>query len=260
MSEDEPLQTGPCPSEQQSQSSLNDTSEPSQQSQVREEVHYTESSFVTSKTHDPPNKSENEVTDKPRAKVGELPLEWTKMGTAKGTTQHIYYPSDVQDYIPEDTSQSLYIVGTHGRKITHMGKDLWKTCAYKTMDTLVLRSHLISVMEGLDGFQSLKTLELYDNQISILENLNNTQQEQSLEESSDTTSGLTGRTLNVLDMSFNVIRDMAPVQFCPNLVELCKSCRFFTDNKQFLISSQHFLCKNQTWQTTRSKKSRVFNH
>jgi len=75
-------------------------------------------------------------------------------------------------------------------------------------------------MEGLDGFQSLKTLELYDNQISILENLNNTQQEQSLEESSDTTSGLTGRTLNVLDMSFNVIRDMAPVQFCPNLVEL----------------------------------------
>ena len=35
-------------------------------------------------------------------------------------------------------------------------------------------------------------------------------------------SGLPGTNLRVLDISYNVIRDMGPVSLCPNLQELCE--------------------------------------
>ena len=65
-------------------------------------------------------------------------------------------------------------------------------------------------MEGLEGMKHLELLELYDNMVDELRNLN------------DGENGAPGRTLTVLDMSYNVIRDMKPVEFCPNLTELCK--------------------------------------
>ena len=34
--------------------------------------------------------------------------------------------------------------------------------------------------------------------------------------------GLPGRSLKVFDISYNSIRDMEPVCFCPNLQELCE--------------------------------------
>jgi Leucine-rich repeat (LRR) protein len=198
------------------------------------------------------------VTHVARVDESTIPLEWTKMGKPTGADAppiHLYYPSDVQEYLPEDTEESLYLVGTHGHKVTHMGKDLWKSCAFDKTETLVLRSHIIAKMEGLEGFTNLQTLELYDNQISALECLNNHSTshsrshttsasddkdgkgdddtpitgdvngaaDQNDDKDEENGGGLPGQTLRVLDMSFNVIRDMQPVQFCPNLVELCKS-------------------------------------
>jgi Leucine-rich repeat (LRR) protein len=69
-------------------------------------------------------------------------------------------------------------------------------------------------MDGLAKFTKLEVLELYDNMIDELRDLNN--------ESGDGTDGVPGRLLRVLDMSYNVVRDMGPVEFCPNLQELCK--------------------------------------
>ncbi|EEC46179.1 predicted protein, partial [Phaeodactylum tricornutum CCAP 1055/1] len=76
------------------------------------------------------------------------------------------------------------------------------------LSQLVLRSQLIRVMEGLEHFVQLDLLELYDNQVEELACLG------------DGEDGAPGKTLRVLDMSYNVIRDMQPVMFCPNLQEL----------------------------------------
>lgn len=137
-----------------------------------------------------------------------LPLDWTKLGAPEEKQQRpVSTPWDVLEYelTPDDTD--LTIVGTAGQKITHMGSDLASKCP-PNLTSLVLRSHLITKMEGLSGFDSLDLLELYDNQIDALEELN---------------TGVEGRpgiTLRVLDMSYNVIRDMIPVSFCPNLQEI----------------------------------------
>jgi len=202
-----------------------------------------------------PQEGEKEEGLAPKAKatVECLPLDWTQMGpptTAVPPAERILYPSDVLDYTPETTAEELIIIGTHGFKITHMGKDLYKTCGYTTMKTLILRSHLIRKMEGLGGFEQLETLELYDNQIPKIENLTNLieddekthgqgdeKEEHGDDEkptSSDATTspnkvaasitpaGIPGNTIRILDLSYNVIRDMEPVMYCPNLVELCK--------------------------------------
>jgi Leucine-rich repeat (LRR) protein len=68
-------------------------------------------------------------------------------------------------------------------------------------------------MEGIREFQKLQVLELYDNQV---EDLNELGDDESEEQNP-------GKTIKTLDMSYNVIRDMDPVRFCPNLVDLCKS-------------------------------------
>jgi hypothetical protein len=197
----------------------------------------------------------NELSDKTSKVTAEsstslLPLDWVNLGSELGKRsseqqERIHFPSDVHEYSVETTTEELVIIGTHGLKITHMGKDLHQTCSSKTMKTLVLRSHLIRVMEGLEGFQQLTTLELYDNQIGKIQNLNNMHHDDDAYGPLTTPSplssassgspqpictspgslssyGLPGRTLQILDLSYNVIRDMEPVKYCPNLVELCK--------------------------------------
>jgi len=102
----------------------------------------------------------------------------------------------------------IMIVGTAGKKITRIGPTFYQE-ASPQLKKLIFRSHLIKVMEGLDGFTQLELLELYDNMVDELKNLNDGEQ------------GAPGRTLLNLDMSYNVIRDMKPVECCPNLQELC---------------------------------------
>ena len=171
------------------------------------------------------------TTTNKTAVISSLPLEWTKLGTSSAeaakAVERIHFPLDVYDYSVETTAEELIIVGTHGLKITHIGKDFYKTCASDTMKTLILRSHLITKMEGLDGFQQLTTLELYDNQISVLENLNNdvmnddeeldikncTRIPPNIISNTDFSFGVPGRTIQILDLSYNVIRDMEPVRF-----------------------------------------------
>ena len=131
----------------------------------------------------------------------DLPLNWTQLGkTEEHRELPIRYPVDVAD-IPGDETE-ICIVGTAGQKITVIGADFWKSLNPK-ISTLILRSHLIRKMNGLEGLEHLELLELYDNQVDEL----------LLSESF--------ATLRTLDMSYNVIRDMDPVHFCTNLQELC---------------------------------------
>jgi protein phosphatase 1 regulatory subunit 7 len=136
----------------------------------------------------------------------------------------------------------LVIVGTAGQKITRIGADLPKRC-HPHLKSLVLRSHLIQTMDPcLQQFRELETLELYDNMIEDLQYLgptnhsslaaienNDTSANEEVAASSATatsptdqviTLGPPGNTLKILDMSYNAIRDMAPVAYCPHLVEL----------------------------------------
>lgn len=140
-----------------------------------------------------------------------LPLDWTRMGGGGANESHpapaVRFPGDVAELCPDQTE--ICIVGTAGQKITHMGTDFSRTVAPQ-LKQLILRSHIIRNMEGLDHFTALELLELYDNQVEALEGLDSGK------------NGLPGITLQILDMSYNVIRDMQPVALCPNLVELCK--------------------------------------
>ena len=143
-----------------------------------------------------------------------MPLDWTRVDAAPAPNHEmpIRYPWDVVDINKEDTD--LVIVGTAGQKITNMGTNLGTFCS-PTLQELILRSHLISKMEGLSTFTSLELLELYDNAIEELQCLN------------EGKGGAPGASLKILDMSYNVIRSMEPVQFCPHLTELCTSTQVF---------------------------------
>jgi hypothetical protein len=131
-----------------------------------------------------------------------LPLDWTKLGhPAEDPPPPKRYPHDVMDLFPED--EEIVIVGTAGQKITDIGEDFsekWNP----ELSQLVLRSHLIKKMQGLENFKKLDLLELYDNMVDALDCLEGP-----------------GPSLHTLDMSYNVIRDMAPVALCLNLKELC---------------------------------------
>lgn len=145
---------------------------------------------------------------------GAMPLDWTRVDAPATSSQEghgenempVRYPWDVVDIDKNDTE--LVVVGTAGQKITKMGTNLGEHCN-PALVQLILRSHLIRKMEGLSDFTQLELLELYDNMIQELQCLN------------EGAGGAPGATLTVLDMSYNVIRHMEPVQFCPNLVELC---------------------------------------
>ena len=94
-----------------------------------------------------------------------LPLDWTKLGEP---SRPVRFPCDVVEYQKDDVE--LFVVGTAGKKITYMGKDLLRTCP--NVKSLVLRSHLIIDIEGLDLEENqLELLELYDNQVQALNNL-----------------------------------------------------------------------------------------
>ena len=164
-----------------------------------------------------------------RAQLADLPLEWTQVGqcdAANAPVVKIRFPSDVSDFTKEDTE--IMVVGTAGQKINKIGDKFYEE-ASPNLKKLILRSHLIRTMEGLDGFQHLELLELYDNMVDGLENL------------ADGEDGAPGKTLKILDMSYNVIRDMTPVSLCPNLLELCK----FSNVILFLAHSQGFECRRR---------------
>lgn len=133
-----------------------------------------------------------------------LSLDWTQLPSS---APPVRYPMDVADIDVDETE--LLIVGTAGQKITHMGQDLYKYLS-SNLTSLVLRSHMIKQMEGLEGLAHLDVLELYDNQVQALECLG------------DGPDGAPGRNLRVLYISYNAIRDLQPVELCPNLQELCE--------------------------------------
>jgi len=141
---------------------------------------------------------------------GAMPLDWTRVDRSDGKDEDhevpVRYPWDVTDIDKQDTE--LVIVGTAGMKVNRMGTNLGEYCNPNLLQ-LILRSNLIQKMEGLSDFTQLELLELYDNMIEELQCLN------------EGKGGAPGSTLRVLDMSYNVIRDMSPVQVCPNLTELC---------------------------------------
>lgn len=134
--------------------------------------------------------------------TAEFPLEWTQLGVKADDAMPLRYPHDVAELLPTDLD--ICVVGTAGQKITQIPPDFWKLCN-PNLETLVLRSHLISKMQGIEGFTKLELLELYDNQVQALECLE-----------------VPGPKLRILDMSYNSIRDMSPVGLCGNLQELCK--------------------------------------
>ena len=133
-----------------------------------------------------------------------LPLDWTKLGGGNHDDDHdempVRFPHEVADWAPEDTE--VCIVGTAGQKITVLGDDFANPERTNLLEltSLILRSHLIKEMPGLDSLEKLETLELYDNMV------------QSLDEESLKGCGRT--TLRILDMSYNAIRNMSPVQYC----------------------------------------------
>jgi len=179
-----------------------------------------------------------------------LPLDWTQMGgnTAEGAQEDppIRYPLDVAavaltsdsdddklENILDVRDGELVLVGTHGQKITHMGPD-FATILRRSlqhyypnnnnddeeskikMKKIILRSHVIHTMQGLEDLPggSLELLELYDNQVQALVLTPNF-----------------APSLQVLDMSYNSIREMDPVATCPNLREL-----YLANNKIKVIS------------------------
>jgi len=172
----------------------------------------------------------------------ELPLGWTQMGpeaVEPSPADRVRYPWDVVENagghggggegnnahlaFPPPGGE-LVVVGTAGQKITRMGgRELVARCG-AGLTRLVLRSHLLRRMDGgMGGFEKLELLELYDNQIEALEGLD--------DGDGDGGGGKPGTTLRVLDMSYNVIRDMGPVRLCPNLEEL-----YLANNKLKVIA------------------------
>jgi len=129
-----------------------------------------------------------------------LPLDWTKMGVGNHDEITPRAPHEVAEWSSEDTE--VCIVGTSGQKITDLGDDFANPERTNTREltSLILRSHLLKDMAGLGSLPKLETLELYDNMV------------QSLDEDSLKGCGLT--TLRILDMSYNAIRSMTPVQYC----------------------------------------------
>jgi len=152
-----------------------------------------------------------------------LPLEWTQQGQCdEPPAMPIRYPWQVVDIVKEE--DDLIVVGTAGQKITKMGsatETLYDHCSPQ-LKQLVLRSHMLTKMEGISKFRELELLELYDNQIEALSELDGKTDESGREEEAESggSGDGPGKTLTTLDMSYNVIRDMKPVSFCPNLKEL----------------------------------------
>mmetsp|Transcript_10528 Transcript_10528/g.15910 ORF Transcript_10528/g.15910 Transcript_10528/m.15910 type:complete len:504 (+) Transcript_10528:171-1682(+) len=156
--------------------------------------------------------------------VPPLPLDWTKMAECNeediAPADAIRYPWDVMEFpLPPDQSEThLTIVGTAGQKITRMGSNLDEYVS-DNLTHLVLRSHLIRTMEGVSKLKHLELLELYDNMIDEINDLCPGELVDKGEEEEED-DGLPAKNLRVLDISYNVIRDMNPISQCLNLQEL----------------------------------------
>jgi Leucine-rich repeat (LRR) protein len=148
---------------------------------------------------------------------------------------------DDDDWLRHETQ--VTIVGTAGQKITHMGQDLHAHLS-PNITHLILRSHLIRKMEGgIHTMTNLQVLELYDNQIDELNFFDATAAAAAKDETNDneqqpsspmsqldlgnSSSGTYYQNLKILDISYNVIRDMEPLVCCINLQELCKYTFYF---------------------------------
>lgn len=112
-------------------------------------------------------------------------------------SERLVIPADICDFKPGDTT--IFVVGTRGAKVTKIGG---LDHMAPSLKELVLRSCLIADMDGSQNLTNLTKLELYDNQIEAIIPL----------------PSLT--SLKILDISFNAIREMAPVASCPLLEEL----------------------------------------
>jgi hypothetical protein len=154
--------------------------------------------------------------------MSSLPLDWTKLGSNNNEEDGapkelpVRYPQDVIEWSPTDVE--IYSVGTAGQKITILG-DVFAdpTKTNPNLESLILRSHLIKTMDQLGSLTKLTLLELYDNMVQALDE--------------DSLKGC-GPALKTLDMSYNAIRDMTPVQYCcQNLTEL-----YLANNKLKQIS------------------------
>jgi len=161
----------------------------------------------------------DEKPEKNSTKPPAIPLDWTKLNNEAAAHHPIRYPTDVMEISSDPEENYLEIIGTAGQKITNMGKDLHRLCS-PNLTHLIFRSHLITKMEGFSTFKKLELLELYDNSIEKLEGLQNCSDEVTGIGNEGNGRGCVGDTLKILDMSYNVIREMDPVRFCPNLVEL----------------------------------------
>mmetsp|Transcript_19916 Transcript_19916/g.24396 ORF Transcript_19916/g.24396 Transcript_19916/m.24396 type:complete len:421 (-) Transcript_19916:98-1360(-) len=163
-----------------------------------------------SDTHD----TSEEIITKPTVRVSDvnrpdLPLDWTQLGNTTKAPP-IRYPHDVIDIedVLAEYPQELTVIGTQGKKITHMDPELVKKVPdSETLFKLIFRSHLIKTIVGVNGFSNLQTLELYDNQIESLEPL------------TEACEGMK-QSLEILDMSYNTIRDMGPVSQFINLEQV----------------------------------------
>jgi protein phosphatase 1 regulatory subunit 7 len=186
------------------------------------------------------------------AAAAPFPVHWTKLGVptlqaqppqhgeaadggaAEGASAAaaaaVRRPQDVVDIDPGDLE--LVVVGTAGQKITAMGEGL-DGLVHPRLESLVLRSHLLRSIEGIGRLGSLELLELYDNQVASLDGLALVPEPAGPGDGGAEAGAAGGGSagpppapgprlkLRVLDMSYNVIRDMSPVQLCPNLQELC---------------------------------------
>ena len=155
-----------------------------------------------------------------------LPLDWTQLGNNNNNNNtdkdnnppepNIRYPLDVVESL-DVTDGELVLVGTHGQKITHLGPDFGRALNRALQEQhvphlvkLIIRSHVIQHVQGLQDLlppNTLQVLEFYDNQVQSL--------------TTALTPNITS-SLIVLDMSYNAIRDMQPVEHCVHLRELCK--------------------------------------
>lgn len=202
---------------------LIDTAEPLNDDAADDKKGAEEEKETTTNDKNTTTEEAKEEESKPIIKkvVPPLPLDWTKMAECNeediSPADQIRYPWDVMEIpLPPDQSETQFlIVGTAGQKITRMGSNL---CDYVSdnLTHLVLRSHLIRTMEGISKLKHLELLELYDNMIDEIGDLSTGQVDNGEEED----DGLPAKNLRVLDISYNVIRDMKPVSQCLNLQEL----------------------------------------
>jgi len=186
----------------------NEDHEQQQQQQQEEEQQEEEQQNITTTTYGSvvvnrptPNADPSHLRQQEMAsQFPNVPMDWAHLGQPAPDVPPVRYPHDVADIREDDLE--VVVVGTAGEKITHLNDDFSSKCN-ADLEELVLRSHVIQKMQGLEKFKKLRLLEMYDNQVEALCSLDHL-----------------AETLRTLDMSYNVIRDMAPVACCENLTEL----------------------------------------